>query len=168
VGVEPYVGEIRLVGFTFPPMGWELCDGALLPIAGYQALFSIIGITYGGNGQTNFALPDLRGRRPAHIGQRDGVGYSPGQAGGAETHTLTAQELPAHTHTVRAGDAGGVAGLSGAVWAPAPGGYGEPGAAVLASGTVTPTGGGQPHDNLPPFLTVNFVIATEGIFPARD
>ncbi|WP_203934560.1 phage tail protein [Virgisporangium ochraceum] len=161
---DPYIGEIRMVGFSRVPDGWARCDGQLLPISGNEALFSVLGTIYGGDGQSTFGLPDLRGRRPVHAGPS----FVAGQAGGTETHTLTATELPAHTHQVRAAASGAVTGPANAVWAPAPRGFGSTAGAVLASGCVSTAGGGQPHDNLPPFLVVSFLIALVGIYPSRS
>jgi microcystin-dependent protein len=167
---EPYVGEIRMVAFNRTMNGWAPCDGRLLPISEFDVLYALIGTTYGGDGQSTFAVPDLRGRRPLHAGQRavDGVTYTLGQLGGTETHTLVGTEMPAHTHTVRAAASGALTGPANAVWAPAPAGYGPTAGAVLASGCVTPAAGGQPHENLPPFLTINFQIALTGIFPSQN
>ncbi|GAA0745322.1 phage tail protein [Dactylosporangium roseum] len=160
---EPYIGEIRMMAFGFPPRYWALCDGQLLPITQNAALFSILGITYGGNGQTTFALPDLRGRRPVHVG----TAYSLGQTGGAETHALGLTELPVHTHVPRATATGGQPTPTGTVWAPMPGGYAPGPDTHMAAASVAVVGNGQPHENMPPFLTVNFVIALQGIFPSR-
>ncbi|GAA2616487.1 tail fiber protein [Dactylosporangium fulvum] len=160
---EPYVGEIRMMAFGFPPRHWALCDGQLLPITQNVALFSILGTTYGGNGQTTFALPDLRGRRPVHVG----TAYNLGQTGGAETHTLGLAELPVHTHVPRATATGGQHTPTGAVWAPMPGGYAPTPDTHMAAESVAVVGNGQSHENMPPFLTVNFVIALQGIFPSR-
>lgn len=163
----PYLGEIKMTAFPRVPQGWMPCDGRLLAIAEYDALFMIIGTVYGGDGQTTFALPDLRGRRPVHVGQRDGLTCQIGQLGGTETHTLTAAQIPAHTHAVRAAATGGVTGPADAVWGRAPAGYGAPAGAVMAAASVAPAGNGQPHENRPPYLVVNFVIAVEGIFPTQ-
>jgi microcystin-dependent protein len=164
---EPFLGEIRIMSFGFAPKGWALCNGQLLAINQNQGLFSVIGTTYGGNGQTTFALPDLRGRVPIHMG----ASFIRGQTGGEQSHTLTISEMPSHHHT-----------LSGttAVANPAPvpvGNYLGPtasmyGAAVnltaLHPASVAPVGSSQPHPNMQPFLTLNFSIALQGIFPSQN
>jgi microcystin-dependent protein len=174
---EPFIGEIRMVGFTYAPQGWALCDGQLLSIAQNSALFALLGTTYGGNGQTTFALPDLRGRVPLHPGQGPGLSpYVLGQSSGAETVTLTATQIPAHNHTVAANSGSGsaenpVGNFPAAITDP---NTGAPFNAFAASanGTMNPTavgiaGGSQPHTNLQPYLCVNFIIALEGIFPSH-
>lgn len=164
----PYVGEIRMFGFSRTLNGWAPCDGRLLSISEYDVLYAVIGTLYGGDGQTTFAVPDLRGRRPMHWGQRvGGSAHTAGQRGGAERHTLVPAEMPAHTHPVRAAATGGVTSPANAVWGTAPGGYHTSAGSVLASGCVTPAGGGQPHDNMPPFLVVNFQISLTGVYPSR-
>ncbi|ALW89041.1 phage tail protein [Deinococcus actinosclerus] len=165
---EPFLAEIRLTSFNFAPRGWALCNGQLLPINQNQALFSLLGTTYGGNGTTNFALPNLQGRMPIHAG----TGYNQGQAGGEVNHTLTLTEIPQHTHTVQASSqAGSTPVPTGAVLAaPAHGGnmYGAgPAAAALISSTVAVTGGSQPHMNMQPSLVLNYIIALVGIYPSR-
>lgn len=159
----PYLGEIRLCSFNFAPKGWALCNGQLLPINQNQALFALLGTTYGGDGQVNFALPDLRGRQPVHRGN----GYTLGQRTGTEFHTLTVGEMPPHTHQVRVQSAVGAQEM-------ATGGYLAASAVDLPfAGTaqdvnqqvLTSAGGGQPHTNLPPYLVTNFIIALQGIFP---
>lgn len=164
---EPFIAEIRMVAFNFAPRGWALCNGQLLPIAQNQALFSILGTTYGGNGQTTFALPDLRGRSPAHIGSDIQLG----QAGGEENHTLHNAEMPVHTH-MAVGDAAEASAASpaGNVWA-ASSNNPFSGAApdtTMNSGSVSAAGGSQPHPNQQPYLAVNFVIALVGIYPSRN
>lgn len=164
---EPFLAEIRLVGFNFAPRGWAFCDGQILPINQNQSLYSLLGTTYGGDGRTSFALPDLRGRTPIH---RDD-GHSLGQKSGAETVTLTAAEIAAHTHTVKAST--GVANqavATGRILGSADI-YRDPEAAnmtALRSGTVTNAGGGQAHNNMQPYLAVNFCIALRGLFPSRN
>ena len=174
---EPFIGEIKIVGFNFAPRGWAKCDGAILPIASNTALFSLLGTVYGGDGRTSFALPDLRGRVPIHYGNGPGVSnYNMGQRGGVEEVTLTAAQMPAHSHTVRAtkdeGTEGGPAGKYLAA------GHGQetiyksmPDTAKfkdMASGMIQPTGGSLPHTNVQPYLGVNFVIALTGVFPSRS
>lgn len=157
---EPFLGELRLVGFNFAPRGWALCNGQVLTISSNTALFSLLGTTYGGDGRTTFALPDLRGRAPLHAG--NGPGLTPrqlGEQGGVESVTLTAQQIPDDIHpgadqvTNRASSATGLA--HGGLYASA---------AAMTLGTV---GAAQPHPNMPPFLTMNWVIALQGIFPSR-
>jgi len=162
---EPFLSEIRLMSFVFPPKGWALCNGQLLPINQNQALFALLGTTFGGNGQTNFALPDLRGRTPIHVGS----GHTLGERGGEQAHTLSIAELPTHTHVVNASTSNGNTPLpSGSVLADSPAQlYCPPSNLVaLPSGTVTNTGGSQAHLNMQPFLTLSFCIALQGIFPS--
>ncbi|MGZ8215218.1 MAG: phage tail protein [Methylosarcina sp.] len=174
---EPFIGEIRMVGFNYAPQGWALCDGQLLSIAQNSALFALLGTTYGGNGQTTFALPDLRGRVPLHPGQGPGLSpYILGQSSGVESVTLTANQMPAHSHAIAANsNPGEVDSPSGNFAA----GIADPNSgtplnafAASANATMNPTvvgaaGGSQPHTNLQPSLCVNFIIALEGIFPSR-
>jgi microcystin-dependent protein len=169
----PYVGEIRLFAGNFAPVGWALCNGALMSIAENTVLFQLIGTTYGGDGQTTFALPDLRGRAPMHLGT--GPGLSPrviGQSGGAETVTLTVAQLPAHTHTAAAdAHAATSPDPAGRAWA-ASNDYAQFGPvagapANLHAGAVGSSGGGQPHDNMLPFVTINFIISLFGVYPTQ-
>lgn len=172
---EPFIGEIKMVGFNFAPRGYATCDGQLLPIAQNTALFSLLGTTYGGNGQTTFALPDLRGRVAIHQGT--GAGLTPrqiGSNGGAETATLTTAQLPAHNHPLQAQsaagnsrDPGGNALAQEATAQTATYSATAPNVAMNAA-SVGNTGTGQGHENMSPFLVVNFVIALEGIFPPRN
>ncbi len=165
---EPFLAEIRMVGFNFAPRGWAFCDGQILPINQNQSLYSLLGTTYGGDGQTSFALPDLRSRTPLHVGQNDALGSK----GGEEAHTLTTDEMPAHTHAAAGSntDQGGsdtpqnnLFGRSTQqLYAPA----GNP--AAFGDGTVASVGGGQAHENMQPFLAVNFCIALQGLFPSRN
>ncbi len=165
---EPFLAEIRIVGFNFAPRGWAFCDGQILPINQNQSLYSLLGTTYGGDGRTTFALPDLRGRTPLHRGD----GYALGQKSGAETVTLTAAEIPAHTHAAKASSADANNPVpTNRVLAAASDAYRDPEAATttaLRSGTVTNAGGGQAHDNMQPFTTVAFCIALRGLFPSRN
>ena len=165
---EPFLAEIRIMSFSFTPRGWAFCNGQLLPINQNQALFSLLGTTYGGNGQTTFALPDLRGRTPIHTGG----GITLGQSAGQENHTLIITEMPGHTHPVAASTANGNTPVpTGAVLAADPAAmYAPPDAnlVALAPGSVTPAGGSQAHNNMQPFLTLNFCIALQGIYPSRD
>jgi microcystin-dependent protein len=169
---SPYIGEIRIFAGTFAPVGWATCDGQLLAISQNDALYTLIGTTYGGDGQTTFALPDLRGRIPVHQGQGGGLSnYVLGQNGGVESVTLTANTLPIHTHAASA--ASGVGHIS------------EPGGAVpaahrdypvfdsapgsaRAANALTSIGANQPHENMPPFLCINFIISLYGIFPSQN
>ena len=167
---DPYLGEIMLWSATFAPRGWAACDGQLLPISQNQALFSLLGTTYGGNGVTTFALPDLRGRVPIGFGQGPGLpAYPHGLRGGSESHALTVDEMPAHTHVARGSSAfGTVAGPAGAFMARNAGQvpqYGSTADATLAAGALFSAGGGQVHPNLQPYTTIMFVIALQGVFP---
>lgn len=165
---EPFLSEIRLMSFEFAPKGWALCNGQLLPINQNQALFSLLGTTFGGDGRVNFALPDLRGRTPIHVGS----GYTLGERGGEQAHTLSVAELPTHTHEVRASEADADSpSPSGNVLADsAPNElYTRPdNLTTLHSSSVSNTGGSQAHLNMQPFLTLNFVIALQGIFPSPN
>ena len=164
---EPFIAEVKLISWNYAPRGWAFCNGQLLPINQNQALFSLVGTTYGGNGQTNFALPDLRGRAPIHMGG----GFIQGQSGGESAHTLTLQELPAHSHAVSGNNAAANAGFTaGNTWAPVTGSniFGTTPNAALDTSVVSATGGNQPHEDTQPFLAVNFVIALVGIFPSRN
>ncbi|MUT67222.1 phage tail protein [Paenibacillus sp. NEAU-GSW1] len=166
----PFLSEIRMFSFNFAPRNWALCDGQLLPINQNQALFSLLGTTFGGNGQTNFALPDLRGRVPIGVGD----GYTLGEQGGQEAHTLSISEMPAHNHPLLAKSIDATTTLpKNGVWAaPAVSAYhtGGPGGVGMAmkSGTIGSIGGSQPHWNMQPYLTMNFCIALTGIFPSPD
>lgn len=174
---EPFIGEIRMVGFTYAPQGWALCDGQLLSIAQNSALFALLGTTYGGNGQTTFALPDFRGRVPLHPGQGPGLSpYVLGQSSGVETVTLTTNQMPAHSHTVAANsNPGEVESPSGyfpaAIADPNSGSplnaFASSANTAMNPAMVSAAGGNQPHTNLQPSLCVNFIIALEGIFPSR-
>ena len=166
---EPFIGEIKLVGFNFPPRGWALCDGQLLAIASNQALFSLLGTTFGGDGRTTFALPDLRGRSPVHVGT--GPGLSPmawGQEAGAETATLNISQIPAHRHPVRCNNGGpNVVSPEGNYLAQ--GEIYHDASNALMHGDITETvGGGQSHENRSPYLAVNFAIALVGLYPSRN
>ena len=166
---EPYIGEIRFVGFNFEPLGWMRCSGQLLPIAGNDALFTLIGTTYGGDGQVTFALPDLRSRLPVHSGSGGGGTYTIGEQSGAETVTLTTQQLPAHTHPIQVTTALANQGTPGAATpaqAPTVQVYAEDSPlSAFAPGAVTTVGGSQPHDNQHPYLVLNAIIALDGIYP---
>jgi len=169
---DPYVGEIRMFAGNFAINGWALCNGQLLSIQSNQALFSIIGTTYGGNGTTTFALPDLRGRVPIHQGT--GVGLTPyvtGEQTGTENVTLTAAQLASHTHAINANTGGNLTSPTGNF----PGNeavpikiYSATGGAVMNAGVASPSGGGRGHPNIQPSLCVTFLIALVGIFPSRN
>jgi microcystin-dependent protein len=162
---EPFLSEIRIMSFVFPPKGWALCNGQLLPINQNQALFSLLGTTYGGDGQVNFALPDLRGRVPIHVGS----GHTLGERGGEQAHTLSIAELPEHTHVVQASATPGDTLIpTSNVLSSAQGQlYGAPANLTsLLPGTITNVGGSQAHLNMQPFLTLSFCIALQGIFPS--
>ena len=163
---DPFIGEIQLFPFGFAPRGWAQCNGQLLPINQNQALFSLLGTMYGGNGQTTFALPDLRGRVPLGVGS----GYSQGQRAGEEQHTLIFSETPAHIHQANASSAAPFTpSPAGASWAnTGANNYAASPNAQMAGIAVTPAGGGQPHENRSPYLTLNFCIALAGIFPSRN
>jgi microcystin-dependent protein len=165
---EPFLSEIRLMSFSFPPKGWAPCDGQLLPIDQNRTLFSLLGTTYGGDGRTTFGLPDMRGRAPVHVG----AGFELGQKGGETTHTLALGEMPQHTHAFR--------GATNASTADTP----DTGLVIAQTsvdmfrsptnlspmdpGTISTAGATQPHENMQPYLTVGFCIALQGIFPSRN
>ena len=164
---EPYLSEIKIVAFNFPPKGWAFCNGQLLPINQNQALFALLGTTYGGDGQTTFALPDLRGRAPIHMGPS----FNLGQRGGEQAHTITISEMAAHTHQTRgSADNPTVAPPTNNFWAS---GTGFTPYGTLANITMSPTcignvGGIQAHENRSPYLVLNFIIALQWIFPSRN
>ena len=178
---EPFLSEIKLVSFNFPPKGWALCNGQLLPINQNQALFALLGTTYGGNGQTNFALPNLRGRVPIHFGG----GHSLGEAAGSTSVTINIQQLPTHTHPLMART--DLVSPNGAGQDPTGKFYARPQLAVqggnitainayadpsnlvsLSPQAVSNVGGSQPHNNMMPYLVLNFIIALQGIFPSQN
>jgi len=170
---NPFIGEIRMVGFTFAPRGWALCNGQIMSIAQNTALFSLLGTTYGGNGQTTFALPDLRGRVPIHFGQGPGLSsYVQGEVAGTENVTLLQAQIPAHTHTVAcSSDDPTTADPNNAFPStPTTKIYASSATAgrAMNPGILSIIGGNQPHSNLQPFLVINFCIALEGIFPSRN
>jgi microcystin-dependent protein len=171
---DPFVAEIRIFGFNFAPRGWAFCNGQLLPIAQNTALFSLLGTTYGGNGQTTFGLPDLQGSAPMHPGQGPGLSlYDLGQIGGEQTVTLLASELPAHQHSVSGtSTAAALASPANNLWAQGAGR--TPPQLYRSAAPNTPMlptnsgGGGQPHNNMQPYLCLNFCIALQGVFPPRN
>jgi microcystin-dependent protein len=168
---EPYVGEIRMMACNFAPSGWMLCDGQLLAISEFDTLFNLIGTTYGGDGQTTFALPDLRSRAPVHTG--GSFGYVQGQSGGVENVTLTVAQMPAHSHVPQAaiGATGNPANSpANNVWSGwTGGGFSAQAPSVnLNAAAIGVVGGSQPHNNLAPYVTVNFVISLFGVYPSQS
>ncbi|HEX6041129.1 phage tail protein [Longimicrobium sp.] len=165
---EPFLSEIKIVSFNFPPKGWALCNGQFLPINQNQALFALLGTTYGGNGQTTFALPNLRGRAPIHMGS----GHTLGEAAGSTSVTVNIQQLPTHTHAfMGSATAGDTASPANTVLASTPALiYRQPpdSLTTLNPVNVTSVGGSQPHNNMMPYLTLNFIIALQGIFPSQN
>jgi microcystin-dependent protein len=164
---EPFLSEIRIMSFGFAPKGWALCDGQLLPINQNQALFSLLGTTYGGDGRVNFGLPNLQGRVPIHVGNS----HTLGERGGEQAHTLSISEIPTHTHTLNGSSntgsliiaAGNLHGTSPSQMYQAP----DPNLAAMNPASVTNVGGSQAHLNMQPFLVLNFSIALQGIFPSQ-
>ena len=170
---DPFVAEIRIFPFNFAPKGWAWCNGQLLPISQNTALFSLLGTTYGGDGKSTFALPDLEGRAPMHPGQGPGLSlHDLGETGGSETVTLLESEIPAHTHLMTVSQADAIERIpSGQLLATgiAVGMYAAPGPLVqLSFNAASPAGGDQPHNNLQPYLTFYFCIALQGVFPPRS
>ena len=165
---EPFLAEIKVVGFNFAPRGYAQCDGQILPISQNQALFSLLGTNYGGDGRTSFGLPDLRGRTPIHA---ENTG-SPGAKGGVEGHVLTASQIPSHTHRVRATTEAATATAPGSTVLPGvrevktyrPRGNSVP----MHSAAVANAGSSQPHNNMQPYLVLNYIIALQGLFPSRN
>jgi microcystin-dependent protein len=165
---EPFLSEVRIMSFAFAPQGWALCNGQLLPINQNQALFSLLGTTFGGDGRVNFALPDLRGRTPIHVGS----GHTLGERSGEQAHTLSIAELPAHTHVLTGTSADATqpipAGNLLARQAPANPYIGPSSLQAMNAASVTNVGGSQAHLNMQPFLTLTFCIALQGIFPSQS
>lgn len=169
---EPYIGEIRMVGFNFPPAGWALCNGQLMPISENDALFTLIGTTYGGDGQATFALPNLQSRVPMHMGTNQGNTFQLGEAAGVEQVTLTTQQIPVHNHAfVASTNPGGNSNPQDSVIAQSVGGLQvyrvDPPANPMAPNSLSPTGGSQPHENMQPYLVINFIISLYGVFPTQ-
>lgn len=167
---QPYVGEIRMFGGNFAPAGWMFCEGQLLPISEYETLFNLIGTTYGGDGQSTFALPDLRGRLPIHFGN----GFTLAETGGVETVTLTVSQIPAHSHPVLAATTGQQLAPDANSTPAQPTGnqggmktFNAAGANVTLNGQIGGTGGSQPHNNFQPYLCVDFILSLFGIFPSQ-
>lgn len=165
---EPFLAEIRLMSFVFAPKGWAMCNGQLLPINQNQALFSLLGTTYGGDGRVNFALPNLQGRTPIHMGS----GHTLGEKGGEPAHTLSISELPTHTHVAQASGANATASIPNNTMAIATGGQYEifrqpTNLVAMQADMVSNVGGSQAHLNMQPFLVLSFCIALQGIFPSQ-
>jgi microcystin-dependent protein len=171
---DPFVAEIRIFPFNFAPKGWAFCDGQILPLSQNTALFSLLGTTYGGDGKSNFALPDMQGNAPMHPGQGPGLSlHDLGEVGGSETVTLLQSEMPSHPHTVLSVPGNFAANTNvpnntafaktaqGNIYTP----FANPGA--LSGQTIAPAGGDQPHNNMMPYITLSFCIALQGVFPAR-
>lgn len=165
----PYLGEIKMIPFNFPPKTWAFCDGQQMPINQNQALFSLFGTMYGGNGQTTFALPDLRGRIPMHIG----AGFTQGERGGEVAHTLSISEMPTHTHQAQGTSSqGGSFSPDSNIWSSVTGvtpySTSTSGLQGMLGTAVGLAGGSQPHDNMPPYIVINFCVALVGAFPSRN
>jgi microcystin-dependent protein len=166
---EPFLGQLMLVPYNFAPRGWALCNGQILPIAQNTALFSLLGTTYGGNGQTTFALPDLRGRVPISSGQGPGLSsYDLGEVGGVEAVTLNNNEMPAHQHGVNANSGDPNDSSPQNSFPAGSGSYNTAANTTMNQNMVGISGGSQPHENRQPYLTLNWIIALEGIFPSRN
>jgi microcystin-dependent protein len=163
---DPFIGEIKVISFNFPPKGWAFCNGQLLPINQNQALFSILGTVYGGDGRTTFGLPNFQSRLPLHTGN----GFTLGQRGGETAHTLTINELPAHNHPAQGNSTQNGSSPNGTVWAPADGTlqYFPTPNTAMSPNAIGNAGGNQPHNNESPYLVLNFIIALVGIFPSQN
>lgn len=170
---NPFVAEIRIYPFNFAPKGWAFCDGQIMPISQNTALFSLLGTTYGGDGKATFALPDLQGSSPLQPGQGSGLSWRDlGEVGGRENVTLLAAEMPFHSHTVGSGGAADTAAPAGAAWAAATAAtnqplYGDPAGPTTAGLLFDKSGSDLPHNNMQPYLTLNFCIALQGVYPSR-
>jgi microcystin-dependent protein len=169
---NPFLAEIRIFPFNFPPKGWAFCDGQILPLSQNTALFSLLGTTYGGDGKSNFALPDFQGNAPMHPGQGPGLSlHDLGETGGSDTVTLLESEMPSHWHAVNASQSDGTGRVPSGQYLAGGIGlamYASPGTiAPLSARAVPPAGGNQPHNNLMPYLTLNFCIALQGVYPPR-
>ena len=163
---DPFLSEIKLVSFAFPPKGWAFCNGQQLPINQNQALFALLGTTFGGNGQTTFALPDLRGRVPVGVGN----GHVLGESAGEYAHTLSLSEMASHVHpaAVAATASAGTPTSSTVLAQPGKAAYSATAAGTMAAGSVSKVGGNQPHENTAPYLTLSYIIALQGIFPSQN
>lgn len=164
---QPYIGEIRIVGFNFAPVDWAFCNGEIMAISQNETLFNLIGTTYGGDGQTTFALPNLQSRVPVHVGP----GFIQAQTGGEETVTLNLNQIPAHTHTPEANSGGGTSNNpANNFWANWTGRQysDQPPGSLMNEAAIGFSGGSQPHENRPPFLAVNFIIALFGVYPSQS
>lgn len=163
---DPYVGEIRMFGGNFAPNGWQFCQGQLMSISDYDTLFNLIGTTYGGDGQNTFGLPNLASRIPLH----QSSGYPLGATGGAESVTLLTQQLPSHSHPALANSTGTTNSPTNAVWASGTTTEYSTAAptATMSPAALSVAGGGQPHDNMPPYLAINFIISMYGIYPSQS
>jgi microcystin-dependent protein len=167
--MDPFIGEIRLVPYNFAPKGWALCAGQLLPINQNQALFALLGTTYGGDGRTTFALPDLRGRVPVGAGQPAvGSDYPLGATGGQETVELTTPQLPGHSHHVNASSAAATTKSPASAYPAGGGAYAGARNARMKAAMIGLTGGGEEHENRQPYLSLNYIIALQGIFPSHN
>jgi microcystin-dependent protein len=161
---QPFLAEIRVFSFNFAPKGWAMCNGQFMAISQNQALFALLGTTYGGNGTTTFALPNLQGRLPVHVGN----GINLGQTGGESAHTLIPSEMPAHTHQAFGSSTAANLGVpTGNLWATGNAAYNPVANTTMGPACVLPVGGGQPHENKSPYLTLTFCIALQGIFPSH-
>ncbi len=163
---EPFLGEIKIISWNFPPKGWTFCNGQLLPINQNQALFSILGTTYGGDGRVNFGLPNLQGRTPMHVG--DGIVL--GELGGETSHTLNISELPAHNHVPVGNTVAATLDSTGNLWGSVGAGLYDGAApnSAMNPASIGAVGGNQPHENMSPYLVLNFIIALQGIFPSQN
>ena len=162
---EPFLGEIKIISWNFPPKGWTFCNGQLLPINQNQALFSILGTTFGGDGRQTFGLPNLQGRSPFHVGN----GIALGELGGETAHTLNISEIPAHTHVpVGVSDTASAVDPTFNTWAAGRADYSPTGGSAMNPASIGAMGGSQPHENMSPYLVLYFIIALQGIFPSPN
>lgn len=162
---EPFLGEIKIISWNFPPKGWTFCNGQLLPISQNQALFALLGTTYGGDGRQTFGLPNLQGRIPIHMGN----GFTLGERAGEQGHTLSISELPQHTHAAMGSSSDPSSPAAGAnLWCSNPNLYNATANGSMSPACVTTVGGNQPHENMSPYLVLNFIIALQGIFPSQN
>ncbi|NVN91055.1 MAG: phage tail protein [Desulfuromonadales bacterium] len=168
---DPFIGEVRWVAFDFAPRGWAKCDGSLIPISSNAALFSLLGTTYGGNGTSTFALPDLRGRAPIHVSYTANSYHMQGETGGEESHMLTTTEMPAHTHPLKADPAEATATTPGGLYlaktSSGVSAYGTSPTISMSPNSIAGAGNGASHNNMKPFVAMTCIIATSGVFPTR-